>query len=164
MIKDEFNRLMKLFHQGAEGKQINLQELFSESMAFFEKLKEEFAQGTPEDRRDALKMMSEMHKEVIAESQKIIKNSGMSEEQLFAFAENPSNFTPEQWQDFQKSKSQIHAAGMELVDSVKKLILPPDKQPHKLHSVQPIEEHPSSDEAKKKKPKKSPSKTGWLKT
>lgn len=163
MIKDEFNRLMKLFHQGAEGKQINLQELFSESMAFFEKLKEEFAQGTPEDRRDALKMMSEMHKEVIAESQKIIKNSGMSEEQLFAFAENPSNFTPEQWQEFQKSKSQIHAAGMELVDSVKKLILPPEKHEHKLHSVQSIEETPT-DETKKKKPKKSPGKTGWLKT
>lgn len=164
MIKDEFNRLMKLFHQGTEGKQINLQELFSESMAFFEKLKEEFAQGTPEDRRDALKMMAEMHKEVIAESQKIIKNSGMSEEQLFAFAENPSNFTPEQWQEFQKSKSQIHAAGMELVESVKKLVLPPEKHDHKLHSVQPIQEEPSDDASKKKKPKKSPGKTGWLKT
>jgi len=163
MIKDEFNRLMKLFRQGTQGKQINLQELFSESMAFFEKLKEEFAQGTPEDRREALQMMAQMHKEVIAESQKIIKNSGMSEEQLFAFADNPSNFTPEQWQEFQKSKSQIHAAGMELVESVKKMILPTDKHEHKVHSVQPIPEE-SGEEPKKKKPKKPPGKTGWMRT
>jgi hypothetical protein len=163
MIKDEFNRLMKLFRQGTQGKQINLQELFSESMAFFEKLKEEFAQGTPEDRREALQMMAQMHKEVISESQKIIKNSGMSEDQLFAFADNPSNFTPEQWQEFQKSKSQIHAAGMELVESVKKMILPPEKHEHKLHSVQPIPEEPEG-EAKKKKTKKPPGKTGWMRT
>lgn len=163
MIKDEFNRLMKLFRQGTQGKQINLQELFTESMAFFEQLKEEFAQGTPEERREALQMMAQMHKEVIAESQKIIKNSGMSEEQLFAFADNPSNFTPEQWQEFQKSKSQIHAAGMELVESVKKMILPAEKHEHKLHSVQPIPEEPG-DETKKKKPKKPPGKTGWMRT
>jgi len=155
MIKDEFNRLMALFREGAEGKKIDLPQLFREALAFFEHLKQEIKQGTPEERKEALQMMTAMHKEIKEESKKIVKTSGLSEEQLMSFAENPSNFTAEQWKEFQESKSQIHQAGMELVNEVKH-VMQPEQKAHKDHSVQEI--------PGKKKPKKGGGKTGWMRT
>jgi hypothetical protein len=160
MIKDEFNRLMALFHEGAEGKKINLHELFAEALAFFEHLKQEIKHGTPEERKEALQMMAAMHNEIKEESKKIIKTSGLSEEQLLTFAENPSNFTPEQWKDFQESKTQIHQAGMELVNEVKQVMQRSVQQEHKQHSVQEIKEPEGK---KPKKPGKG-GKTGWMRT
>ena len=155
MLKDEFNHLMALFREGAEGKKVNLHQLFSESLAFFEHLKEEFQQASPEERAEVLQMMTAMHREIIEESKKIMKTSGLTEEQLLSFAENPSNFTPEQWKEFQESKSQIHKAGMDLVKVVKKLLPPAE---HKQHSVQEISP-PGA-----KKHKKGGGKTGWMQT
>ena len=35
-LRDEFNRLIKLFHEGAEGKKpVNLEEIFRSSLEFF---------------------------------------------------------------------------------------------------------------------------------
>jgi hypothetical protein len=152
MLKDEFEHLLDLIRQGAEGKAVNLHEVFSESMTFFQHFKEEFERASPEEKKDLMQMMMAMNKEIMQESQKILKNSGMSEEQLVAFAENPSNFTPEQWKDFQESKAGIHKAGMELFKEVHKTL--PGTPPVKPHTVQPIS---------KKEPggPKKPHKTDW---
>ena len=136
MLKDEFNQLMSLFHEGVEGKKVNLHLVFTKAMAFFEHFKEEFERASPEEKRELLDMMVKMNQEISRESKKILSSSGMTEEQLLAFAENPSNFSPEQWQEFQDSKSQIHQAGMQLVKEVQKAL--PSQKP-KAHSVQPIE-------------------------
>lgn len=153
MLRDEFNHLMELFHQGATGKQIDLQKVFTESLAFFEHLKHEYESGTPEERQEVLQMMSTMHKEIIEESKRIMKTSGMSEDQLMAFSENPSNFTAEQWKEFQESKSEIHQAGMDLVKVVKKLLPSTDQKPHTVQEIKPDP----------KKPKK-PGKSSWTRT
>jgi hypothetical protein len=154
MIKDEFEHLMSLFREGAAGKKVDLHKVFEESLAFFEHLKKELQEGTPEERKEVLQMMSTMHKEIVEESKKLLKNSGMSEEQLVTFAENPANFTPEQWEAFQESKNEIHKAGMDLA-KVAKRVLPPHE--HKEHSVQEIKE---------KGPKKTKQigKSGWMRT
>ena len=137
MLKDEFKRLMELFREGASGKKIDLPKVFAESLAFFEHLKKEFETGSPEERKEVVQMMGAMHKEIMEESKKILKTSGMSEEQLLAFSENPANFDPEQWKELQESKAEIHKAGMELVKLVKKLLPSPE---HKEHRVQEIKE------------------------
>jgi hypothetical protein len=118
MIKDEFNRLTKLFHEAAEGKTINLEEVFSQSLAFFEHLREQIAKGSDEERREAIAMMAEMYTRMMEDTKKICERSGMSEEQLLSFAENPSNFSPEQWQKIQESRDKIYKAGQNLARTI----------------------------------------------
>lgn len=135
MLKNEFERLMKLFHEASEGKVMNLEEVFSQSLVFFEHLKEQIANGSHEDKREALRMMSEMYTQMLNESKRISERSGMTEEQLLSFAENPSNFTPEQWTAIQASKEKIVHAGQDLAKTIEKsnkIDVPPsgEKKPH----------------------------------
>jgi len=120
MLKDEFKRLMALFHEAADGKTISLEEVFKQSLQVFEQMKEQIASGTQEDKVEAMRLMSEMYQQMIAESKHISETTGLSEEQLVSFAENPANFTPEQWNWIQASKEQIVNAGKDLVATLEK--------------------------------------------
>jgi len=111
MLKDEFNRLSQLFHGAAEGKEVNLEEVFKESLQFFEHLKEQIAKGSPEDKMQAIQMMTQMYQQMMAETKRITEKSGMTEAQLTAFAENPANFSKEQWASLQASRQQIQNVG-----------------------------------------------------
>jgi hypothetical protein len=153
MLKDEYNRLIALFHEAAEGKTPNLEEIFSLSLAFFEHLKEQIAQGTPEDKKEAMRMMSELYSQMIAESKRISERSGMTEEQLVSFAENPSNFTSEQWNSIQASKEKIVQAGTDLAKSIEGLAKAGE-------SAIPHSEKEKKDRPKDKKSKKS----GWMRS
>jgi hypothetical protein len=118
MLRDEFNRLMALFQEASEGKPINLEEVFKQSLHFFEQMKDQMATGTQEDKIEAMKLMTEMYTQMMAASKRIAEVSGMTEEQLAAFAENPANFTPEQWSAIQASRDQIARAGKDLAKTV----------------------------------------------
>jgi hypothetical protein len=136
MLKDEFSQLMKLFHEASDTKVVNLEEVFAKSLEFFEHLREQIAKGSPEDKKEALQMMSEMYSQLILESKHISDVAGMTEEQLVSFAENPANFTPEQWKSIQMSKERIADAGSDLakaIESLHKTDLPPsgEKKPPK---------------------------------
>jgi hypothetical protein len=120
MLKDEFNRLIQVFQEAADGKPVNLEEVFGQSFAFFEDLKKCIANGTEEEKTEAIRLMSEMYQQMQESSRRICEASGMSQEQLVMFAENPANFTPEQWQTIQHSKEQIVHSGAELAQMLKK--------------------------------------------
>ncbi len=152
MLKDEFNRLMKLFHEASEGKSINLEEVFSQSLQFFEHLKDQIAHGSLEDKKAAMQMMSDMYTQMIAESKRISERSGMSEEQLVSFAENPANFTPEQWKAIQASKEKIMHAGTDLAKTLQNINKPPSTKPASTGEKKPHD--------KDKKHKKS----DWMKS
>lgn len=134
MLKDEFSRLMKLFHEGADGKNLNLEEVFALSLDFFKDLKTQMEKGTPEEKQEAMAMMAQLYTQIMAESKKITERSGLSEDQLLNFAENPANFSPEQWKAIQESKRKISQAGLELAKAIEKSTKPPtpeekDKKP-----------------------------------
>lgn len=141
MLKDEFQRLIRIFQDGAEGKPVNLAEVFSQSIEFFQHLKGQIEKGTPEERKEAMQMMAELYNQMMAETKKITERSGVSEEQLLSFAENPNNFSPEQWKQIQESKQKIAQAGQELSKVMQQLAK--GETPTK------------SDDKKGKKPKKS---------
>ena len=147
MLKDEYERLLKLFHEGAEGKSINLGDVFSQSIEFFQHLKAQIENGTPDEKKEAMAMMSEMYNQMAMETQKISQRSGLSEDQLVSFAENPSNFTPEQWQQIQESKQKIQEAGHDLTKVLQDLSKPP-----------------SSGKEEKKGGAKKTKKSGWMKS
>jgi len=118
MLKDEFDRLLTLFNEAAEGKTVNLEEVFKECLVFFEHIKEQITTGSAEDKQVALKMMGELYHQMIIVSKQISERSGMSEEQLMAYAENPANFSPAQWNSIQASREKIAKVGQDLAKTV----------------------------------------------
>jgi hypothetical protein len=107
-----------LFREASEGKPIHLEEVFKQSLHFFAQMKEQIATGSEEDKAEAMKLMSEMYTQMMAASKRISEMSGMTEEQLAAFAENPANFTAEQWSSIQASRDQIARAGQDLAKTL----------------------------------------------
>ena len=114
MLQEEFKRLITLFQEAAEGKPVQLEEVFKHSLQVFEQMKQELTNGSQEDRVEAMRLMSEMYQQMKIASKRIAETSGLTEEQLVSYAENPSNFTPEQWKTIQASKEQIVHAGSDL--------------------------------------------------
>ncbi len=148
MIKDEFDRLMSLFHDASSGKKVDLQQLFTQATGFFEHLKNELKNGTEEEKKEVLNMMSEMYKQILKETQQISKASGLTEEQLLSYADNPNNFTPAQWKSIQESKARIEKAGAELVRTVRQSTTQA-KEPSSTHP--PLERKPHSPHKKSKR-------------
>ncbi len=155
MLRDEFNRLMSLFALSSEGKTINLDELFKESVSFFEHLNYQLKNGTYDEKHEALNMMSELYTEMTAQTQRICQKTGMSEEQLATFAENPNNFTPEQWRSVQETKEKMAAAGQDLAKNAKPMLNAPKESPSRPASS-PSSKPPTT----RKKSKKS----DWLRS
>ncbi|MES2121663.1 MAG: hypothetical protein V4492_02655, partial [Chlamydiota bacterium] len=122
MIRDEYNRLIKAFEEGAAGKTIDLQEVFAQTLEFFEHLKDLLKTGTTDEKRDALKMMAELYQKMMEETKKICERSGMTEEQLLAVAENPKNFTPDQWNLIAECKKKIAQAGENISKTVQPIV------------------------------------------
>jgi hypothetical protein len=156
MLKDEFSRLLALFADGAEGKPVNLQQIFAESLVFFEHLNEQIKNGTPEEKKEALRMMNEMYAEMIKETKKICDKTGLTEEQLNAFSENPNNFSQEQWKGIQEAKEKIVQVGKTIGQSLSSVEIPnatKDKGPF-----------PEPAEKEKKTPTKKSKKSQWMRS
>lgn len=120
MLQEEFNRLMKIFQEAAEGKQVDIEGLFKQSLQFFEHLRERMAKGTPEEKAQAVQLMTQMYQQMMAQTKAIAEKSGMTEEQLAAFARNPENFTKEQWDSFQSSKEKMEHIGEDIAKQVER--------------------------------------------
>lgn len=157
MLKDEFSRLMSLFADGAEGKPISLEQVFHESQVFFEHLNDRLKNGTPEEKKDALRMMNEMYAEMIKETKKICEKTGLSEDQLSAFSENPSNFSQEQWKGIQEAKEKMSQIGRVLAQSISSLDMPKPAD----NSKGPF---PEPESPKKKPPPKKGKKSQWMRS
>lgn len=115
MLQEEFSRLIYMYQLAAEGKSGSVHELFQKSLEFIEHLKQELVKGDEEEKEAAIRMMRELYECMKAHTQLMCKQAGISEEQLIANSENPSNFTPEQWRNMQESKERLANAGKELV-------------------------------------------------
>ncbi len=115
MFREEFSRLIFMYQQAAEGRGGNVQEIFQKSLDFIELLKQMIITGDQEDKIAAARMMKELHEHMKDHIKIMCKKSGISEEQLIANAENPANFTPEQWKRIQESKEKLAQEGEELV-------------------------------------------------
>lgn len=148
MLKDDFDHIMNYFKQTAEGKDLNLQELCKESLGFFDKVRQTIEKGNDKEKEEALLIMSDMYQNLMGETKKLAANSGMTEEQLLAFAENPMNFSPDQWKMIQNTRSTMTDTSQSVADYLK--------------TVQPDSEKPEKPESPKKP--KRPSRDNWMKS
>lgn len=131
-LKEECQQLSDLFHRAAEGQSIDLQQVFAKALHFFERLKVELHAEDPTRRQEAMTMLMEIYQHMMKDTKLICENSGMTEDQLISFAENPTNFSPEQWTSIQESREKIFHAGQELAKTLEQLSSPQieSKKPH----------------------------------
>ena len=116
MLQEEFARLIYMYQQAAEGKEGSVKELFQKSLQFIEDLKQQLITGDEEDKQAAVRMMSELYQHMRNHTKSMCEKTGVTEEEMAANAENPANFTPEQWQSMQESKLKLAQSGQELVN------------------------------------------------
>lgn len=108
MIKDKYKKLLHLIDQSTETQEVKLEDILSEAVVFFEELRKEFPKAPKEAKEEMVHMMSTLHSKLQAVSDKVAKETGLSDEDLNAIAEDPSNFTPEQWRLVQESKRKLY--------------------------------------------------------
>ena len=118
MIKKEYQRLLKLLAKSENLKEFNLEETLKEAVVFFEELRKTFSSAPKEEKEEMIQMMTTLHEKLQQISKKTADESGMTEEELAIFAENPSNFTPEQWQLVQESKRKLYDSARQFSSSV----------------------------------------------
>jgi hypothetical protein len=120
MIKEEYKRLLGLVEQCQDAGKVTLEEILKEAVVFFESLRKEFPKASKEHREEMIQMMTHLHARLQEVSKETAEASGMTEEELSTFAENPSNFTPEQWQVVQASRRQLYDSARKFSSALNK--------------------------------------------
>jgi hypothetical protein len=113
-MEENYKRLLDLLSQDAISKSANLDEVVREAYQFFEGVKQVFQTGTPEEKQEMIRLMREVYTKLATQSQKITDKTGMSEEELLNFSENPNNFSPEQWRLMQEVKKKMSESGRQI--------------------------------------------------
>lgn len=149
MIQEEFSRLIHMFQQATDGKNISMQDLVRKSFEFIEHLKEEIKNGGEEERMAAIKMMNELYRHMKNHTKTICEKTGVTEEQLIANSENPANFSPEQWRQMQDTKEKLAMSSQQLTQLLQK--------------QEPGKPTPGPAEKKERK-KRKPPKSHWLRS
>ena len=162
MLDDDFKRMMDYFHQTVEGKPLNLEELCNESMQFFEKVRHAVEHGTEKEKGDAAQLMSEMYKKLVVECKQLTEKTGMSEEQIMNFSENPHNFSQEQWQILQETRQNMTRTGEALAASLQKNA--PQPPPGQTRGSTPSSRPASPSEGEEKKKVHRPKRSHWMRS
>jgi hypothetical protein len=114
-MKEEFDRLMKVFAERQEGKHIDLNEMLRQAVSFFNELKEAFLNAkTEQEKKEIMGMVNQMYAVLITQSKQIVQSSGMSNEEIAAYVQNPNNFTPDQWKLMESTREQIQSSSKEI--------------------------------------------------
>ena len=144
---DEFAKIMKFFSMSQEERAEHFPEVFEQSAEFFEKFNHIMKEGTLEEKQHMIAELQELQRVVQEETSKLTDMTGLSDEELKAFAENEKNFTPEQWKMIQNTRGRIEKDATEVSNLLK------------------FNEEGSEGESSPKKPKKpSKKKQDWLKS
>lgn len=103
----EYERIMEFFNLSPEEKEERLQEVFEDSVEYFERFKHIMINGTPEEKKQAVERVMSMKKRIEEETKKICEKTGMTEQQLAQFSNDPKNFSPGQWEAIESAKKKL---------------------------------------------------------
>lgn len=115
-MHEEFKRIMAFFSMNSDDKPGRLEDVFHDSIEFFEKFKDILQHGTPEEKAEIMKEMTELQQKLQEETERMCHDTGLSEEQLRNFAQNRDNFSDEEWHSIQQAKAKLERQAEELSD------------------------------------------------
>ncbi|MCI0381434.1 MAG: hypothetical protein L0207_00045 [Chlamydiae bacterium] len=107
-MKEEYEKLMELLKTSERGEKFNLEEILQQAVQFFEQLRKSFPAAPKEEKEEMLKMMQTLHLKIQEMAKLAATKAGMTENELSAYGENPSNFSPEMWSRIQETKAKLH--------------------------------------------------------
>lgn len=117
-MEDEFDRIMEFFNLSSEEKEGRLQEVFEDSVEYFERFKYVMMNGTTEEKKEAVKKVMILKKKIEEETKRVCEKTGLSPEQLAAFSSDPKNFSSEQWNAIEGAKKKLEEGVSELKKQV----------------------------------------------
>ena len=150
-MEDEFERIMAFFDLPAEEKEGRLQEVFEDSVEYFERFKYVMLNGSKEEKKEAVKRVMMLKKKIEEETQRVCEKTGMTPEQLAEFSNNPKNFSDDQWNAIEGAKKKLEQGVGEIKKAVKA----------KKEGKTPVQEGAAAEGEQKPKKKKKPPKN-WI--
>lgn len=146
-MADEFEKIMGFFDLSPEDKENRLQDIFDDSVEYFERFKHIMVNGTPEEKKKAIERVMVMKKRIEEETRRVCEKTGMSEEQIAQFSNNPKNFSTDQWESIENAKNRLEKGVNDIVKAAQKQ----SNGPTQNKEIAENKEHKSK--KKRKKPK-----------
>ncbi len=106
-MEDEFDRIMGFFDLSPEEKEGRLQEVFEDSVEYFERFKYVMMNGTSEEKKEAVKKVMILKRKIEEETKRICDKTGLTPQQLAAYSNDPKNFSSDQWTAIEGAKKKL---------------------------------------------------------
>lgn len=113
-MANEYEKILEFFNMSADEKSEHLGDVFEESIEFFDKFKHVMQFGTPEEKSKIIEQIKKLQTRLEDETKKVKEVTGLSDEELKAFAENKANFKDNDWDVIQKAKGKIDEQAKEI--------------------------------------------------
>ena len=121
-ISEDVQALMDKLEKGVDaGGKTNVLRLLSEVLELFDQLKQILPTTNAAERQEIFTAMGTMHAFLQQQTRRLSDASGLSEQQLAQFAENPDNFTKEQWNLLLEVKGKMGEQAKELKQVMKSI-------------------------------------------
>lgn len=142
-MHEEFKKIMQFFSLDQEKKAEHLDEVFSNSIEFFEKFKHVLEHGSPQEKQEMMNEVMQLQEKLKEETERMCHETGLSESELKNFAQNRANFSSEEWSSIENARGKL------------------EKQAEALSEVLPSKK---VEEEKEKKGAPKPKKSKWMKS
>ncbi len=124
-ISEDVQKVMAELQKSVDAKgAIDLVFMLREIVKLFERVKAGLASTDEEERSNIFSAMRQLHSFLMSENKRLADNSGISEEQMLRFAENPDNFSREQWALMKEVKSKMGQQSSEIRSILQKITSP----------------------------------------
>jgi len=117
-MKKEFASIFSFLEGNNPTQAIDFQSVLRDALAFFEKMKAVFQEGDSQQQKQMLSLMQEMYRDLMEKMKTMCEKSGMNQEQLAAFCDNPGNFSSDQWIMVEEAKKRLLQSGRELSEQI----------------------------------------------
>ncbi|MEI8301210.1 MAG: hypothetical protein WCG10_06360 [Chlamydiota bacterium] len=143
-MHEEFKKIMDFFSLAPEEKSKHLEEVFQNSIEFFDKFKKTLQTGTPEEKSAIMKEVMELQEKLQSETTKMCAETGLSEDELKEYSHDKKHFSEDEWKSIQSAKQKF------------------EQQAEELASVLPVPKKKEEDASAAKKTPKAKKK--WVKS
>ena len=128
-IKEEYTKLMTLLNQTLDPEKFKLEDVLKEAVVFFDELRRVYPTAPKEEREEIMQMMQVLHSRLQEISKEVIEATGMSEEEVAEYSENPNNFSAEDWQLMQKTRGELTKSARRFSEALEEEKGPQTPQP-----------------------------------
>lgn len=109
-MEDEFDRIIQFFDLDEEERESKLTEIFEDSLECFDRFQHVMLHGTPEQKKKAVEKVMILKSKVEKETRNICAKTGLTPDQLAAYAEDPENFPLDQQEIIKNAKDKLNSS------------------------------------------------------